>query len=184
MASTWVILQVTLSIIIRLSKSIRLSRRKYLFQNVIRNAKALNVISHQDNASENPESHDLVKKVILLGLLPWNNIEEGLNYINRLAKERSLVTKKWTRFLEKYFHKEWVEKITPRVFSTFNCVESTNDYFGEYFITVNGRIGQKSDPIRFLSKWTSVSVNITEKKIISGRGLVNCLSIWYWFVNP
>lgn len=87
----------------------------------------------------------------MLSLLPHNKIKDGLDCIQQIIDNEFAGDQKWNRFL-KHYKKTWLEGITAEVFSVYNTVERTNNYFLDYHKILNGRIGSNPDTCRILSK--------------------------------
>lgn len=84
-----------------------------------------------NNWKDNPEGHEILRKIGFLALLPQDKIEEGLKIIEGLIEKNSsdkpAVYLKWLQYLE-YFVSEWMTVVGPKVFSVYNSVDRTNNY--------------------------------------------------------
>lgn len=109
------------------------------------------MVLKQNNAKKNPMGHEILRKIIFLALLPWEKVDDGLKHINDLI-EHFPSNIKWIRFMKNYIIPVWIKEVTSKVFSVFNSVDQLNDFFEEYYITVNGRIGMSPKMKTLLSK--------------------------------
>ena len=75
---------------------------------------------------ENSDDREILKKILVLPLLPPEKIQQGLDLIKTLAEEKfandgNKLTK-WRKFLL-YINNEWMKKVKPQVFCVFNEVD-------------------------------------------------------------
>lgn len=110
----------------------------------------------RDNKAVDPEGHKIIKFILNLPLLPANKIHEGILVIEELIEksfpDNERKKKTWKKFLNHYFVNEWIEKVTPEVFSVYNMVDRTNNYLESYHRTLNSMIRSKPCPYIFLCK--------------------------------
>ena len=95
--------------------------------------------------------YNLIKKVIILSLLPYDKIEEGVKLIQMDIDKAFSGNVNWIRFLT-YYKEKWLNKIMPERFSVHDDVERTNDYWTDYVSTINGRIGNNANTNKLISK--------------------------------
>ncbi|KAL7298898.1 hypothetical protein TKK_0008005 [Trichogramma kaykai] len=111
-------------------------------QAIVRKAKSKDYrLYKRNNAKENPKGEQIIKKLLVLPLLPANNIPEGFDVILKLVKKLFIdepkYLERWSKFLNNYFTKEWMKKVKPETFSVFNSVDRTNNYLESYHRTLN-----------------------------------------------
>ncbi|OXU17062.1 hypothetical protein TSAR_006875, partial [Trichomalopsis sarcophagae] len=77
----------------------------------------------------------------VIPLLPHGKIREAVTLIKTLIEEKfennALKLKKWRKFINVYFEKEWMQKVTAKVFSVYNLVDRTNNHLESYHRTLN-----------------------------------------------
>lgn len=70
----------------------------FKLQAIIRKAQFYKICKKFDNKDDNPEAHDILKKIIGLALLPPHLIPEGINYVGLRAREEARDTEKMAKF--------------------------------------------------------------------------------------
>lgn len=104
-------------------------------------SKEYNLFLKKDNAKLNPNGHEVIKKIILIALLPHDKITEALEIIKKIIekyfKDNAKIFKKWKKFVEYYIQNEWIKKVTPKVFSVYNMVDRTNNFLESYHRSIN-----------------------------------------------
>lgn len=145
-------------------------------QAIIRQAKAIGLCSKYLNREDDPETHQILKKIIALALLPAEKIEEGLKLIEESAlkfgekrdkeaaeeavRKNKKVPKKsflvnWKRFF-KYMRDEWMKKVKPKYLSLFNVFARTNNVLERWHRYLNDEMGGKPGVQHFISKCTQL----------------------------
>lgn len=109
-------------------------------------------------SAENESAHGIFKKLMSTALLPAARIEEGLAYIKSLIPKDSVDCRKWMKFIEVYFQPQWIEKITPSVFSVYGSdLRATTDSLLKYHLVANGKIGPEADVNKFICEYFTYS---------------------------
>ena len=121
------------------------------FQAITRKAKELKILDKKDNEKNNPEAYYTVIQIILLALLPTNKFQDGFLYIKTEVNKNFRNCRKWKKFM-KYFKRQWVQKVTPEVFSVFGVVDRTNNFLESYHRTLNKRLGKAPEQKKLLGK--------------------------------
>ena len=130
-------------------------------QEVIKSAKIFGIIPEEEHRDYKRISYQILHKVLLIALLPHNEIENGIMYIETIIKDKfhdnDSETIKWSRFMTN-FKNQWIKKITPESFTVFDDVKRTNDYWTNYHFSINGRIGRHPNTYKLLSKKKKYSI--------------------------
>lgn len=109
------------------------------------------------NKEKNPKSHEVIKKLLVLPLLPAEKIEEGLEIIKiniqELFNDDKKKLEKWQEFINSYFTRQWMKNVTPSVFSVYKMIDRTNNFLESYHRTLNSFIGTKPSTFTFLRKY-------------------------------
>ena len=131
----------------------------FLLQAILRKAKSKDYRLYiKNNIEDNPDGNEIFKKLLILPLLPPNRISEGVTIIKKCINGKFInepkIQKKWLKFMSIYFEKEWMNKITPAVFSVFMLPDRTNNYLESYHRTLNATIRTKPTCTTFVGKYT------------------------------
>lgn len=108
-------------------------------------------------------TYTILKKVINLALLPPNYVQEGLHLIEQEVNQKFPEMKQWNRFLTE-FREFCMEKLTPNVFSVYDMIERTNDYWTKYNSQFNSKVTKYPNTFKLLSKKTIIFFKTTTKK--------------------
>uniref|UniRef100_A0ABD2W7J4 Uncharacterized protein n=1 Tax=Trichogramma kaykai TaxID=54128 RepID=A0ABD2W7J4_9HYME len=116
---------------------------------IVRKAKSKDYrLYSRNNATENPKGQEVIKKLLVLPLLPADKIPEGFQIIKEVIAnefaDNPKFLKRWTKFIDNYFTKEWMNKIKPETFSVYNSVDRTNNCLESYHRSLNQKL--KSNP--------------------------------------
>lgn len=115
----------------------------------------MKLLNKKNNAKENPRANEIIKKLIVLALLPSDpvkHITEGLQYIRVLADSYFPQNNAWQDYLNRYFQKQWIDITTPKRFSVFKAAERTNNRVESYHRTANYLIPAKPTVNVLMSK--------------------------------
>lgn len=108
------------------------------------------------NKEVNPIGHQILKKILLLPLLRADLIKEGLKFIEKEIKERFKNDRqnlnRWTKFLNKYFRSQWMNRVKPETFSVFYLTDRTNNALESYHHGLNTNILSKPSVSKLFSK--------------------------------
>ena len=109
----------------------------YLFtcfkmQSLIEKGKKLKIITKKDNAILNPTGNRIIKRLILVALLPHDKVQEGLDYIRQLVNLHFYGDEAWADYLNVYFQNFWINIITPNRFSVNKMKDRTNNFAESY----------------------------------------------------
>lgn len=135
-----------------------------LFQAIVRKAKSKDyqLFLRKDNKEKNPDGYEIIKKLLVVPLLPPEKISEAIiiikNSIEKKFENDALKLKKWKKFMNFYFEKEWMQKVTPNVFSVYNLVDRTNNHLESYHRTLNYLLRTKPTTYNLLSKYIFILV--------------------------
>ena len=114
-----------------------------------------------------PENNEILKKILVLPVLPPEKIDEGFDVISNLVEDKFCndenKLKTWRTFLL-YIQNEWYKKVKPEVVSVFNQVDRTNNYLESYHRTLNDKIRTKPSVHNFICKFLQ---NYVLKKFIT-----------------
>ncbi|KAL7294978.1 hypothetical protein TKK_0011688 [Trichogramma kaykai] len=133
-------------------------------QAIVRKAKSKEYRLYvRKNATQNPKGQEIIKKLIILPLLPPDKIPEGFEIIKNLTKtkfaDESKLQKKWSKYLNYYFDKEWMKTVKPKTFSVYNSVDRTNNYLESYHRTLNENIRTKPSTFLFIHSIIKIKEN-------------------------
>ena len=89
-------------------------------------------------------------------LFPRDKVKQGVDVIKDLIKEKfssdKVKLKKWNKFMNFYFDKEWMTKVRPGTFCVFNCPDRTNNYLESYHRSMNQGLRTKPTTNNFICK--------------------------------
>lgn len=103
-------------------------------QSLVRKAKELGLCLHRDNATKNPEGHDVMTKLIKIALFKENLVEETVQVIEKLvevrfsAKSCQVQLYGWRLYISDYIRGYWMDKVGPKDFVVYNQPDRTNNH--------------------------------------------------------
>ncbi|XP_066585545.1 uncharacterized protein [Prorops nasuta] len=118
------------------------------FMALIKKAQNLSLINQTINKKVYPERFIIIKKMILLALLPQNYIIGTFQLLRKMAESQ------FGNFFENYFsyyEKFWIKEIKPANFSVYKLENRTNNFSESYNSRLNKHLGKRPDINSFIS---------------------------------
>ena len=132
---------------------------------MVKKGKAIKIILPKNNAVDNPEGNSIIKKMILLPLLPKDKVNTGLNYIRNLINEKFPGNDTWQDYVNLYFQGYWMNIVTPNRFSVYKLLDRTNNRVETYHKDLNKNIGKKPSVKKIISKKKFLEIILLKKKL-------------------